>query len=205
MLHDQPAEEGATAKPNINVHLAGKWIIQAKMDLQLAQHLKGVPFVESSAFPLLSEGHTAADLCKYPHAICFYCCEAIEKGLIAVSLAYCNMNRQQSLHVLNFYQKLKDHPECPDEMKNLDEFVVAISSHGKCCRFPDENLPFNPPFLTHDSMTASEMLRLSEEFMKKLKQLKKLSPFLSENDFSNTLHHYRESDSGNCDSKGKYM
>ena len=205
LLHDQPAEEGATAKPNINVHLAGKWIIQAKMDLQLAQHLKGVPFVESSAFPLLSEGHTAADLCKYPHAICFYCCEAIEKGLIAISLAYCNMNRQQSLHVLNFYQKLKDHPECPDEMKNLDEFVVAISSHGKCCRFPDENLPFNPPFLTHDSMTASEMLRLSEEFMKKLKQLKKLSPFLSENDFSNTLHHYRESDSGNCDSKGKYM
>ena len=158
-------------QPVTSVEDAQMWLMQACHDLKLAQQL--VDLVQSPSAAEHEQGGGAPSACEYPEAICFYSHEIVEKALKAVFLAYCGLKHElaASNNVVDLFEKLKNSPGCPDEVKDTDEFVHLVSRHGRCCRFPDDNLPPAAPVLSHSTATAKATLSAALKFLKAVSNL----------------------------------
>ena len=162
VVEQQPVTSAADAQ---------MWLTQACHDLKLAQQL--VDLVQSPGAAKHEQGGGAPSACEYPEAICFYSHEIVEKALKAVFLAYCGLKHElaASDHVVDLFEKLKNSPGCPEEVKDTDKFIHLVSRHGRCCRFPDDNLPPAAPVLSHSTATAKETLSAALKFLKAVSKL----------------------------------
>ena len=160
-------------QPETSVADAQMWLTQACHDLKLAQHLVGLVQSPSTAEHEQGAQGGAPSASEYPEAVCFYSHEIVEKALKAVFLAYCGLKHDlaASNNVVDLFEKLKNSKGCPEEVKGTDECIYLVSRHGRCCRFPDDNLPPAAPVLSHSTATAKETLSAALRFLKAVSKL----------------------------------
>ena len=160
-------------QPETSVVDAQMWLTQACHDLKLAHQL--VDLVHSPSAAEHEQGASARvpSVCEYPEAVCFYSHEIVEKALKAVFLAYCGLKHElaASNNVVDIFEKLTKSAGCPEEVKSISESVYLVSRHGRCCRFPDDNLPPAAPVLSHSTATAKETLSAALRFLEAVSKL----------------------------------
>ena len=151
------------------------WIVQAENDLQLAQHLQAAKREAREGAAFFAEGEALAEEFKFPSAICFFCHEAVEKSLKAIFFHYCGLHRnlQSSHDVVELYKQLQRHPECPQEVNGLEEYVSLVNEHRGCCRYPDPSE--GPPCLTHTNVTVNNALTVTTQFFSRIRPLEVFS------------------------------
>ena len=160
-------------QPETSVVDAQMWLTQACHDLKLAQQLVDLVHSPSAAEQEQGASGGVPSVCEYPEAVCFYSHEIVEKALKAVFLAYCGLKHElaTSNNVVDIFEKLTKSAGCPEEVKSTRESVYLVSRHGRCCRFPDDNLPPAAPVLSHSTATAKETLSAALRFLKAVSKL----------------------------------
>ena len=179
------------------------WIVQAENDLQLAQHLQAAKREAREGAAFFAEGEAQVEEFKFPSAICFFCHEAVEKSLKAIFFHYCGLRRdlQSSHDVVELYKQLQRHPECPQEVKGLEEYVNLVNEHHSCCRYPEPSE--GPPCLTHTHVTVNNALSATTQFFSRIRPLEVFSGNLELAAIPKSVEEVNK-DTGTVDTHGEF-
>ena len=144
------------ARVRTGVREADEWKEQAEKDLKVAEYL-----------------HPANE---HFHAVCFYCHEAVLKGMKAIVCVHGglrgNLESSEDIELLcKEFTVLGDHGL---QKKFAWEYVSTVGKHGACCRQPDARNESK-----HTAEVAEGVLKVTRVFFENLNQIQKLKFKLS--------------------------